>query len=198
VVAGGDQVVDIPAFLTWIEKTGLASRIRDSLFLFPLVESVHVIGLTLVFGTILVIDLRLLGMASTGRSVQRMASEILPWTWATFAVTAVTGALMFITNATVYSGNFYFRSKIALLVLAGLNMAAFELTARRTLHSWDRARSAPPAGRVIAVLSLVIWLGVIVAGRLIGFTTSRAAVAPPAATDTNFDNLFDAPATSPK
>ena len=186
--------MDLPSFLRWLQGTGLAARIRDSLFVFPLLESAHVIGLALVFGTIAVIDLRLLGVASTERSFQRMASDILKWTWAAFALTALTGSLMFMTNAVVYSHNVYFRTKIALLVLAGLNTLVFELTAGRTMHRWDQAPSAPPIGRAVAALSLVIWIAVIFAGRIIGFTTTRASLAEPAPVDVNFENLLGVPA----
>src|SRR5436190_2092568 len=130
--------MDISSFLASLESSGLANRIRDSLYIFPLLESTHVFGLALVFGTIAIIDLRLLGIASTRRSFRRMASDILKWTWAAFAVTAVTGALMFITNADVYYHNFFFRTKMLMLVLAGINMAAFELSAGRTIHRWDK------------------------------------------------------------
>jgi hypothetical protein len=181
--------VDITAFLKSLEESGVANRIRDSLWLFPLIESTHVFGLALVFGTIAIIDLRLLGMASTQRSFQRMASEILKWTWAAFALTALTGSLMFITNARVYYHNFFFRTKMLLLVLAGINILVFELTAGRTIHRWDKAPSAPPAGKAVAALSLAIWIGIIFMGRLIGFSTSRAAVvAPP--TGVNFDDFL--------
>src|ERR1700719_4880850 len=141
--------MDIVAFLKSLEASGLATGIRDSLWLFPLIESTHVIGLALVFGTIAIIDLLLLGIASTRRSFQRMASDILKWTWAAFALTALTGSLMFITNATVYYHNFYFRTKMLLLVLAGINMGVFELTLGRKVESWDKAPSAPPLGRVV-------------------------------------------------
>src|SRR5262245_43251280 len=99
--------MDISTFLASLESSGLAARIRDSLYLFPLIESTHVFGLAMVFGTIAIIDLRLLGIASTRRSFRRMASDTLKWTWAAFALTAVTGALMFITNAGVYYHNFF-------------------------------------------------------------------------------------------
>ena len=190
-VAGGDAVVDIRALLGWFQGSGLAERIRESLYIFPTLEALHVVGLTLVFGTILILDLRLLGLASTHRPVHLVVTDVLKWTWATFALTALTGAFMFITNALVYFDNVYFRLKIALLVLAGLNMLAFELTARRTINQWDQARSAPRAGRVVAIVSIVIWVGVIFTGRMIGFTTSRAtAVTPTATPDVNFDDLF--------
>ncbi|MGH9646191.1 MAG: DUF6644 family protein [Bryobacteraceae bacterium] len=188
--------MDINALLKSLEATGLATKIRDSVFLFPMIESTHVIGLALVFGTIAVIDLRLLGIASTHRSFQRMASDILKWTWGAFALTALTGALMFTTNATVYYHNFYFRTKMLLLALTGINMLFFELTAGRTIHRWDLAPSAPRSGKAVAALSLALWIGIICVGRLIGFTTSRAAAAPPPPAGVSFDDFLQgSPAT---
>jgi len=145
-----------------------------------------------VFGTIAVIDLRLLGRASAERPFQRVTADILKWTWAGFLLAAVTGLLMFTTNATVYYHNLFFRLKMLLLLLAAVNMGAFELSAGRRVEEWGKNRSAPPVGRVVAVLSLVIWVGVIFAGRAIGFTTSRAKEAAPAV-DVNFDDLFQGP-----
>jgi hypothetical protein len=190
---------DIAAILAWMEGSGLATRIRESLLLFPLLESIHVVGLALVFGTICVIDLRLLGIASTERPFKRIASDIMKWTWGAFALTALTGSLMFLTNAGVYYHNFYFRTKMVLLVLAGVNMLFFELTLGRRAHSWDKAVAAPPAGRAVAILSLVIWISVIFAGRLIGFTTSRVKQTAPAPSDVNLEELFQtAPAAPPR
>jgi hypothetical protein len=183
--------MDIPALLKTLESTGIATRIRTSSYIFPLLESTHVFGLSLVFGTIAIIDLRLLGFASTRRSFKRMASDILKWTWVAFAVTATTGALMFTTNAGVYYHNFFFRTKMLMIVLAGVNMLIFELTAGRTIHRWENAPSAPRSGRTTAALSLAIWISVIFLGRWIGFTTSRSAVIAPPPADLNFDNLFD-------
>ena len=180
--------MDISTFLASLESSGIATGIRNSLYVFPLIESTHVFGLAMVFGTIAIIDLRLLGVASTRRSFRKMASDILKWTWAAFAVTAVTGALMFITNAGVYYHNFFFRTKMVMLALAGINMLVFELTAGRSIHRWDKAPSAPMMGRTTAVLSLVIWISIIFLGRWIGFTTTRSTIAP--APEINFDNIF--------
>ena len=193
--------MDIAAVLASLESSSLATTIRNSLYIFPMLEATHVFGLAMVFGTIAIIDLRLLGVASTERPFTRMASEILKWTWAAFALTATTGALMFITNAAVYYHNFFFRTKMLMLVLAGLNMLVFELTAGRTIHRWDKD-AAPLAGKAAAALSLVMWIAVIFLGRWIGFTTTRASVAP--APEINFDNLFpgapddNAPKPAPK
>jgi len=185
------MLMDVAGFLKSLEASGLATKIRDSVYLFPMIESTHVIGLALVFGTIAIIDLRLLGIASTQRSFQRMASDILKWTWAAFALTALTGALMFITNASVYYHNFFFRTKMLMLVLTGINMLFFELSAGRTIHGWDQAPSAPRAGKAVAVLSLALWIGVICMGRLIGFTTTRAAAAPPPPAGVSFDDFLN-------
>jgi hypothetical protein len=185
-----DALLKSDALLKALEASGLATKIRDSVFLFPMIESTHVIGLALVFGTIAIIDLRLLGIASTQRSFQRMASDILKWTWAAFALTALTGSLMFITNASVYYHNFYFRTKMLLLALTGINMLFFELTAGRTIHKWDQAPSAPRAGKAVAALSLAMWIAIICVGRLIGFTTTRAAGAPPTPAGVNFDDFL--------
>jgi hypothetical protein len=189
--------MDIGAILAWMEATALATRIRESLFVFPLLESIHVVGLALVFGTISIIDLRLLGVASAERPFKRIASDILKWTWGAFALTALTGSLMFMTNAGVYYHNFYFRSKMVLLILAAVNMGAFELTLGRAVHKWDKASAAPPAGRAVAILSLTIWIGVIFAGRLIGFTTSRAKETPPTPADVNLEQLFQETPAAP-
>ena len=180
------------SFLTWLQATHLAAHIRESLFIFPLLEAIHVVGLSLVVGTIMVIDLRLLGLASSERSFARMAADILKWTWAAFLVTAATGALMFMTNAVVYANNTAFRVKVALLVLAGLNTLVFELTAARTVQRWDRSSSAPPVAKAVATMSLALWIAVIVAGRIIGFTTTRASAPAPAEVD--FENLLGLPA----
>jgi len=153
--------MSITEVLTFVESSRLAEAIRTSAYSFPLIESFHVVALTMVFGTIALVDFRLLGFASTQRPFTRITSDILKWTWAAFTLAAATGSLLFISNAAVYYHNFFFRSKMALLALAGLNMSIFELTAARSVHSWDKDQAAPLAGRTAAVVSLIIWIGII-------------------------------------
>jgi hypothetical protein len=178
----------IAGLLASIEASQLAVSIRGSLYFFPLIESLHVLGLTLVFGTIAIIDLRLLGLASTRRPFSTIESDTLKWTWIAFAVTVATGLLMFITNAAIYFNNVYFETKMVLIALSGVNMLLFELTARRSIRRWDRERSAPPAGKAVAALSLVFWISVIFMGRWVGFTTTRAT--SPIDTDINIEDLL--------
>src|SRR5262245_65782130 len=130
----------------------------------------------MVFGTIAIVDLRLLGVASTRLSFRRMASDILKWTWAAFALTAATGALMFITNAGVYYHNFFFRTKMVMLALAGINVLVFEFTAGQSIYRWEKAPSAPLIGRTTAVISLVIWNSIIYLDRWIGFHITTVTI----------------------
>jgi hypothetical protein len=180
--------MSVVEFLASLEASSLATRIRNSLYLFPLIESSHVIGLTMVFGTIAIIDLRLLGIASTRRPFTRVASDVLRWTWAAFALTLTTGLLMFITNAGVYYHNFYFRSKMVLLALAGINVLIFELTTGRSVHRWDKDEAAPLTGKTVAAVSLVLWVAIIFLGRWIGFSTTRAQFQPDP--DINIEDLL--------
>jgi len=170
--------MNIAGFLQTVESSGLAEWLRTSLYAFPLIESVHVIGLTTVFGTAAIIDLRLLGLASARRPFALLASETMKWTWAAFALTATTGALMFVTNAHVYYENLQFRLKMAALALAGLNVLIFNLTAARTIHRWSNDTAAPPVGKLVGIVSLVLWIGVICLGRWVGFTKTTDLTPP--------------------
>src|SRR6267154_3654969 len=112
-------------FLHWLEATPVARAISENEVLFPWIESVHVLAIVLVVGTISIVDLRLLGIASLDRTVRRLMGDVLPLTWSAFAIAAITGSLLFASDAVNYGHNFFFRGKLILLVLAGLNMAIF-------------------------------------------------------------------------
>ncbi len=182
--------MDISALLKSLEDTGLATGIRNSLYFFPFLESVHVMALSVVFGTIVVVDLRALGVASTHRSFTTMSSELLRITWAAFVVAALTGTLMFTTNARVYFHNTSFRVKMLLLALAGLNMAVFHLTAERSVARWDRS-AAPRAGRITAATSIALWIAIILVGRVIGFTTTGEQAKEAPTPVGNFDDFLN-------
>ncbi|HVR89707.1 MAG TPA: DUF6644 family protein [Novosphingobium sp.] len=154
---------------TWLEETRLGLTIAESEFIFPTIETLHVIALALVFGSIAMLDLRLLGVSNRDRGVMQLSEDVLPWTWGAFAVAAITGALMFVSSATRYYDNIPFRFKLVLLALAGLNMAVFHFTAFRAVHNWNFTLPTPRAARIAASLSLLSWVGVIVAGRWVGF-----------------------------
>ena len=148
----------IHAFCQWLYDTSLAEAVRANELLFPWFESVHVLAITLVLGSIAVVDLRLLGVASRGRPVTRLIREVLPVTWFAFAVAAVTGAALFSSNAVEYAKNFPFQMKMLLLVLAGVNMVVFHFVTYRGIAQWDEAGETPFAARFAGGFSIALWL----------------------------------------
>jgi hypothetical protein len=156
--------------ISYFEDSGLADNIRENDVLFPLIESVHVLSICLVVGSILVVDLRLLGLASTNRPVSRITSGILPLTWSAFAVAVASGLLLFISNATKYLGNGYFVAKIFLICAAGLNMAVFHAISAKDLPRWENEAALPLPARLAGGLSILLWVSVVTCGRWIGFT----------------------------
>jgi hypothetical protein len=153
-----------------VYHSGFSSWIRQNPGVFPTIETLHVIAITLVFGTIMIVDLRLIGIASHRRSASRLIGELLPITWGAFALAVATGCLLFTANAPAYAANSQFRLKLLVMLAAGLNMAVFHATAYRRIADWDETVPPPAAARIAGVTSLMLWLGVIYAGRWIGFT----------------------------
>jgi len=156
--------------LQFVENTPIATAIREGESLFPWIECVHVLALTLVIGSIAIVDLRLIGWRSRERSVLETTAEALPVTWGAFALALVTGGLMFSSNAPAYAHNGYFQAKMLLIALAGVNMAAYHLFVARDSASWHTAASTPLKARIVGGLSLLLWIGVVACGRWIGFT----------------------------
>jgi hypothetical protein len=153
-----------------IQGSALSTWIRESLWAFATIETVHVIAMATMVGTIAAVDLRLLGMAFRSRPVTEIAQAVLPLTWIAFALAAVTGPMLFASHAVKYFGNWPFRVKLCLLAMAGANMLIFHLTTYRGVSAWDRAPWPPTGARIAAAMSMLTWMGVIVSGRLIGFT----------------------------
>jgi hypothetical protein len=153
-----------------LENSGLADNVRENDLLFPVVESIHVLAICLVVGSILVVDLRLLGLASTRWPVSRLTRAILPLTWIAFVVAVASGGLMFISNATKYLGNGFFVAKMILIGIAGLNMVVFHFVGARDLSKWDDQLRPPFSARLAGGLSLLLWVAVVACGRWIGFT----------------------------
>jgi hypothetical protein len=154
-------------FWTWLEGLSISARIGESWW-FPLLESIHVLTATFLVGSILMLDLRLLGVASRTERISRIATEIVPWTCGAAAVSIIAGVGMFMTRAGHYAGNPAFELKMGLLVAAGVNMAVFHFRTSRTIAAWDLAPVAPLPARVAGAVSLILWLGVLLAGRWVG------------------------------
>jgi len=163
-------MLQLKDLISVLESSALADNIRENDLLFPLVESVHVLAICLVVGSILAVDLRLLGVAWIHRSVSSVTRGVLPLTWGAFVVAVGSGGLMFISNATKYLGNGFFIAKMILIGVAGLNMAMFHLIGAKDLPRWDNERRLPLPARLAGGLSILLWVTVVACGRWIGFT----------------------------
>jgi hypothetical protein len=153
----------------WIHDTNLATSIRESDFVYPIIETIHVLAIALLVGTVAIVDLRLLGIVLKRERVSRVAGQVLPLTWAGFVAMFVTGGLLFVAQAAKSYANPAFRIKMFLLVLVGLNPLVFHSTIYRSVGTWDAAPAAPGRGRLAAVLSICLWSGIIIAGRAIAY-----------------------------
>lgn len=162
--------MSVHSLLVALEGTSIATAIREDGQYFPLIECVHVLAITFVVGTVAMVDLRLLGVASRARAVSRLTREILPWTWGGFVVAVITGGLMFSSAAVKYFDNIPFRLKFLVMALAGINMLVFHAATQRSIGSWDERVATPLGAKVAGGLSMLCWLGVIAAGRWIGFS----------------------------
>jgi hypothetical protein len=147
----------------------MATAIRESDLVFPIIETVHVLAIALLAGTAAVVDLRLLGLVLKREKVSEIAGRVLPRTWAGFALMFVSGALLFMAEASKSYRNPAFRLKMLLLLLAGLNPALFHSTVYKSVTEWDEAATPPWRARLAGAISLTLWSAIIVAGRAIAY-----------------------------
>ena len=159
----------ILSWCQWLQDTGLATSIRESGYTYPLIEGSHVLGLALSVGTVMWFDLRLLGLTMKRDSVSYVFNQVQPWMLSGFAIMFVTGALLFAARATDAYGSIYFRIKAGLLVLGFLNVVLFQSTIDRQRDEWDKAERPPLAARMAGLLSLILWFGIIAAGRIMAY-----------------------------
>ena len=155
-----------------LEASGLGQAMRQWLWLYPSVEIVHIVGIGLLFGSIAVLDLRLLGF-SRSISAKKLARHVLPWTAGSFLLIVPSGLLMFTAHATEFIDSEVFVLKMCLIMAAGVNAALFHTTVFRSADVWDaedmRQLPPPPSVRASAAISLLIWISVIVCGRLLAY-----------------------------
>jgi len=159
----------LPDLWQVVYDTSWATAIRESEIVFPVLETIHVLTLALIAGTISIVDLRLLGLVLKDEPAAEIERRIVPATWAGFAVMVITGALLLGSEAAKLEHNPAFLIKLVLLVLAGSNVIFFQFFAHPKLAGLEPGRPAPPVARISAGLSLAIWAGVIAAGRAVAY-----------------------------
>ncbi len=153
----------------WLENTSFAIALKESTYLFPVVEGSHLLGMSVSVGLILLLDMRLLGLAFRTEPVSRMMRQVAPWMLAGFGLVFVTGLSLFAANATAAYVNWFFRLKLAFVAVAGANALYYQVVYFPKMASWDTSSHVPLGPRVAATLSLVSWALVIAFGRTMAY-----------------------------
>jgi uncharacterized membrane protein YhdT len=153
-------------FFQWCEQSGIGEAIRKSAWLFPLIEAIHLLGLGVIGGAVLVIDMRLLGLGLRRQSVAQLTREAQPWLVGSLFLMIITGGLLFLSEAIkcYYHGAFWFKMSCLLLAII------FTFTVQRKVSMDDETRIRPIWGKVVALVSVALWAGVGIGGRWIGFS----------------------------
>lgn len=166
------------SFLQSVYDSPWSTALRESLYMYPLVESTHVVTLMLFFGLTAMWDLRLLGVAFTAIPISHMARRLLPWIRAGFVIMIVTGGLLFYAIPVRSYQNIFFRVKMIAFALALLNIWYFHTRTEKSITSWDTALQPPRSVRLAAVGSLALWSLIIVSGRLIAYNWFDCDIQP--------------------
>lgn len=156
-------------FTTWLQNTEGSTAIRESILVYPIVETTHVLTLTLFLGLVAMMDLRLVGLAMGKVPVSDFVRRLLPWALAGFVLSVITGVLLFYSSPVRIAHNIFFRYKLLALVLAGVNAWAFHVGIYRRIAEWDDERVVPRRAKIAGVLSLALWASIVVAGRMIAY-----------------------------
>jgi hypothetical protein len=153
----------------WLAHTRISVGMSESIWVFPIVESIHVLGLCSFVGLAAILDLRLLGLTLHDVPVSQVARRLLPWTVAGFVVMVVSGSLLFLNAPVRYYANVFFRIKFAALALAGVNVWVFHAGVWRGVSAWDRDVRTPFRARLAGACSLLLWAYIVIAGRMIAY-----------------------------
>jgi hypothetical protein len=159
----------IAAICQWLEQTVVGTSIRESLWLFPIIETVHIFGIILLVGATSILDLRLMGLTFRDESVSKLAGRFIPWALVGFLIQVVTGLMLFSSEATKMYGNLGFQVKMALILIAGINALVFHSVAYKSVGKWDNDPVGPLSARVAGLLSILLWFGIVAAGRWIAY-----------------------------
>lgn len=157
------------AFFEWLESTPLSINFHESVWAYPIVESVHVLGLCLFLGITMFWDLRLLGVTFGSVPATEVDKRLFPWVKVGFTIMVLSGFGLVLNTPVRYYTNIFFRIKFVMLALAGLNAWVFESGIYLKVKKWDREKLTPSQARMAGAVSLVLWAGIVIAGRMIAY-----------------------------
>ena len=156
----------VPTF-AWLEGLAWTTALRESPYGYPLIETSHVACIVVFAGLVIMMDLRLVGLAFTQAPLAQIQRRLFPWQMASFVPSTATGILLFCVDPLRYYRNVLFLAKLVFLALAGLNALAFHLKTYRTAEGWDEDPLATTTARVTGAASLLLWSLTIISSRLI-------------------------------
>ena len=154
-----------PAIIQWMQNSAFGTGIRESIWLFPIVETTHVLALALSVGVLIWFDLRLMGWGMKHQPVSQVHKQVMPLATFGFIVMFISGILLFCSEPEKCYSSWFFRIKVIFLVLACINAGIFELTTKKTIEDWDKYPIPPLRARMAGLISIVSWAAVIIAGR---------------------------------
>jgi len=162
----------------WVDTHAWSTALHESLFMYPLIESTHVLTLMLFAGLTATLDLRLLGLVLRQVPVSHFVERVLPWVRVGFAIMVITGVLLLYAIPVRTYQSIWFRSKVIMLILAGLNVWVFHYKVYPKVADWDVDVRPPWPARRAAIASLVLWAGIIVTGRFIAYNWFDCDIQP--------------------
>ena len=169
------------AYCEWLAATQGSIALHESMYMYPILESSHVLALMLFVGFAAILDLRLLGLILKRVPVSQVAERLLPWTIAGFVVMVITGVLLFYAIPIRTYQSIFFRAKVIFLILAGLNVWLFHSRVFTRIAEWDHDIITPKAARRAGLASLILWGAIIVAGRMIAYNWFDCDIQPQSA-----------------
>lgn len=168
----------IREILEWVGATPWSVALLESYYMWPLIESAHTLMIALFAGTAIMLDLRLMGVTFGGIPTSEFTERLLPWTRAGFALMVLTGLLLFYSAPVRYYYNLFFRLKVLLILLAGLNIFLFHSRIYTRMKEWDRDPIPPGSARLAGAVSIVAWSLIVVSGRMIAYNWFDCAIQP--------------------
>lgn len=162
-------MTSLRALFEWVDGFPSAIFLRESAYGFPSLLAGHVVGMLFFAGLIVMMDLRLIGLAHLETPVSQMQKRLFPWQMLSLALAVITGAVLLYSQPLRYWGKAFFWMKFAMMGLAGVNALGFHLTTYRSVAAWDRNPVPPFRARLAGGLSIVLWAAVVVFGRLTAY-----------------------------
>lgn len=160
----------IRQFADWIATTSMSNLFQNILWVVPLSQSIHILGLSTLFGAVLMLNLRLLGVGKSGRTVSQMVDATIPWVWRALIVLLITGLVQIIAEPVRQFVTPAFWGKMGMIVAVGIATWVFARAVRANAAKWDDPASRPGVAPVFAIVSTLLWVAIITCGRFIGYT----------------------------